>query len=516
MVELKQDHLGQWILYSLGRRDRQIKRSGKRIDLETIENAVLRCAGVSEAGCVQIPVHPMTSQDPVETGLTAIVVVAIATVKIGDLFDPIALEQRIRSALHAELPPLLRPNAIVVVQQSDASGSQNQLNVLESSPLPFLPHGRLPRTITGKIDRIELQRLCSAMRAKDAPAIAVPASNRTDVSAHAALRDPEQPELVLADEIRQVFVRVMPWVSWRSHDVISIDSDFHHLGGDSLLAAYIVSVLASLHSELDTDKLTVAAVLQHSTPRLLANWLRLHAGAQPPVQRPDIIAQAQLELTTSAMEVDKIAVDHTAAQLGSSSLDATCLLSAACVSRWARDSHLESMAWARHQVCVWATGSQPLLLDNTTADLPQSDAGQSAKDDTKSPHGSAPAWSVSMEKCVDASPLLFMTRSEEILSAWSTSVQGRANTHELCGNGCTCCRSPSCLAQSDAAFQQHVHSAAPSRGGRCVVLIGSHSGLFVCVDAATGATVWNNRLPDRIEATASMSQDRRRYSVVLF
>ena len=37
------------------------------------------------------------------------------------------------------------------------------------------------------------------------------------------------------------------------------------------------------------------------------------------------------------------------------------------------------------------------------------------------------------------------------------------------------------------------------------VYVGSHSGLFVCVDMASGDEIWREKFPDRIEASAAVS-----------
>jgi outer membrane protein assembly factor BamB len=42
--------------------------------------------------------------------------------------------------------------------------------------------------------------------------------------------------------------------------------------------------------------------------------------------------------------------------------------------------------------------------------------------------------------------------------------------------------------------------------GSALVYVGAHSGKFACVDVELGEELWTQQLPDRIEATASISE----------
>ena len=99
----------------------------------------------------------------------------------------------------------------------------------------------------------------------------------------------------------------------------------------------------------------------------------------------------------------------------------------------------------------------------------------------KAQHSSSIVWKVNTHKCVDASPLLVLTRQHELedgaghLPSFSSRSALKDDDADL-----------ACL---DA-----------------VVYVGSHSHVFMAVELATGKEVWCQELPDRIESSACVSR----------
>jgi amino acid adenylation domain-containing protein len=176
------------MLQFLGRRDRQIKLRGVRVELGEVEAALRRLPNVREAAAIA---HTFAPGD--------VRLVAYLVSVEGRTIDPVAL----RDALRQSLPDHLVPSMLV-------------------------PLAALPLTPNGKLDR----------RALEAPAI----ERRGLTSTAAATRAPRTP-------IETALVSI--WSEVLRLDQVGVEDDFFALGGHSLLAVQIVSrVRARLGIEL--------------------------------------------------------------------------------------------------------------------------------------------------------------------------------------------------------------------------------------------------------------------------
>lgn len=162
-----------------GRIDSQIKLRGYRIELEAIESCLARCEGVREAAVC-------VRGDGPQQGLAAFIVPA-------DPAAPPAFEV-LRTALTAALPVYMVPSRYAILTE-------------------------LPKSIGGKIRRDDLP--------------AAPAVERIEE------RDIRQPRDAVEACVVAAFERILDGAG-----TVSLDDDFFHdLGGSSLTAAQVVSLL---------------------------------------------------------------------------------------------------------------------------------------------------------------------------------------------------------------------------------------------------------------------------------
>ncbi|MEV6632799.1 non-ribosomal peptide synthetase [Actinoplanes sp. NPDC051470] len=186
----------------LGRADSQIKIRGFRIEPVEVEEALLSHPGVREAAVVPVPV-------PDGVRLAAYVVVSA----LGDQVTPRGLVAYLRDVV----PAYMIPSWFVTV-------------------------GGLPRTVTGKLDRLRLPTLDEA----DLPRLSGDSGEDDEPSA-----------------AEQHLIRI--WKSVLGLDSVTVDDDFFSLGGDSLR---ILRVLAEV--EAAGLGLTLTQLFEHTTIRELA------------------------------------------------------------------------------------------------------------------------------------------------------------------------------------------------------------------------------------------------------
>ncbi|WP_299033072.1 amino acid adenylation domain-containing protein [uncultured Pseudokineococcus sp.] len=171
-----------------GRRDRQVKLRGQRVELGEVETALRRLPGVREA---------------------AVEVVHEGRPRLVGLVAPRELDATgLREALAGVLPPAWVPDAVAVL---DA----------------------LPRVASGKLDRAALRR-----RAAEHVRAAAPGSAGSAHPADGAGTAASSRELAVLGVLREVL----------SEDGLGTDDDFFAAGGSSLLAARLVG---RLRAELD-------------------------------------------------------------------------------------------------------------------------------------------------------------------------------------------------------------------------------------------------------------------------
>lgn len=108
-----------------GRRDRQLKLSGHRVDLDGVESLLSYHPSVHEAALIAVPTDAGSNR-----------LVAFVVLKNSD-----ADSQNLKSFLSQKIPEYSRPGRIITID-------------------------RLPRTISGKIDRSVLSNLCDGYAAK--------------------------------------------------------------------------------------------------------------------------------------------------------------------------------------------------------------------------------------------------------------------------------------------------------------------------------------------------------------
>jgi non-ribosomal peptide synthetase-like protein len=195
-------------LYFHGRIDAQVKLRGYRVELGAVESALAHCRGVRAAGC--------TVQD--DAGRQTLVAFVVPS-------DPAAPPQAaaLKEALRATLPPYMVPWRI-----------------------GFL--GALPTTVGGKLDRKALPHLDEPRPEPHAPRV--------------------PPRDAVETRLDEAFREVL-----RRAEGVSIHDDFFtDLGGDSLSAAELITLL---REETATAALTVRDVYEARTVAELA----LRAGA---------------------------------------------------------------------------------------------------------------------------------------------------------------------------------------------------------------------------------------------
>jgi amino acid adenylation domain-containing protein len=224
---------GDGNLEFLGREDRQVKISGKRVELDAIE-ACLRHSGLTADAAVTSAlgadgvrkIHAyVTTRAPVTTladGATAA--------------GPDALVGEVRAFLKSELPDYMWPSSISVL---DA----------------------LPLSPTGKVDRSRL------------PPPAPPAATAVN-SASAA-----PPATARQAEIEALLLSV--WSEVLASPSVGVNDNLFDVGGTSL---NLIQVHAKI-SETLNDSVTVIDMFQHPRIRALARWMAERSTATAPAAR---------------------------------------------------------------------------------------------------------------------------------------------------------------------------------------------------------------------------------------
>ncbi len=203
-----------------GRRDRQVKVRGYRIELAEIEGRLAGHADVRDVAVV------VTGADAGSRRLLAAVV--------ADHED--GLVARLREALRAELPDYMVPALWVVTD-------------------------RLPYTSNGKVDVAELERRATAGDRGLPPAPAPAGTTRHgDGGGRGEDRGP-----VFEDVIAGVWREVLGTADF------GVQDPFFEIGGDSLLAG---RVHTRLRAELPDHPLRIVDIFQYPTVRALAEHLR--------------------------------------------------------------------------------------------------------------------------------------------------------------------------------------------------------------------------------------------------
>ncbi|KAK3259820.1 hypothetical protein CYMTET_31197 [Cymbomonas tetramitiformis] len=157
-----------------------------------------------------------------------------------------------------------------------------------------------------------------------------------------------------------------------------------------------------------------------------------------------------------------------------------------------------------------ATSAQPPITDAA----PQYSAGSPGDTREDSPRVVTgeilPAlemiWRVRLGKCVDASPLLLLRfaqhgcRPRRLPPGWPQVAGDVLLTERASG-------------EAEAATADVRHGAAEEENRELeaswVVVVGSHAGNVLCADADTGRVLWEVRLGERIESSATATRDGR-------
>ncbi len=201
-----------------GRIDAQVKIRGYRIELEAIEAQLMACAGVREAACKVQGTGPQQK-------IVAYIIAADAATPPG--FDAL------RSALHLTLPAYMVPSHFGLL-------------------------ARLPTSVGGKLNRAAL------------PVLEVQAPV------------PNEPILASKDSLEQKLTLAFQKILGTPSRVSTADDFFGGLGGDSLLAAQLISML---RDDPVTSSLTVRDVYEARTAAGLAKLARTAGESRPVLDR---------------------------------------------------------------------------------------------------------------------------------------------------------------------------------------------------------------------------------------
>lgn len=216
----------------LGRRDRQVKVRGQRIELGDVEAALLRVPEVASAACV----------------LSGERLTAFVTLRAGQ--DPGTDGGRVLAAVRASAPGHLVPHRVTVLDRMPANGN-------------------------GKVDHRTL--LTWAARPADQEAVEEPATADDDADRADGEAAPTaaRPSPLSAAAVRELVAEVLQVPS------VDDDADFFGAGGDSLGAMRLVS---RARGRFDAPDTSLREFLGDPTPRGLLDALR--AASRAPARRP--------------------------------------------------------------------------------------------------------------------------------------------------------------------------------------------------------------------------------------
>ena len=203
-----------------GRKDRQIKIRGQRVELEDVEHHIRHCfPGVKEAVVEQVMIPDGQRSEPSITAPSAVVQRLIACVWIClDTGETITNGNHDNS--HA-IELLQAPSSDF---HSAAAGTLAKLReALPGYMVPdvFVPINKVPRTVTGKLDRTRLREHICAMTPEDW---------HTYFAAQKGKRRPMETET--ASKLHAILIRLLDLPP----EEVGADDSFFHLGGDSILA----------------------------------------------------------------------------------------------------------------------------------------------------------------------------------------------------------------------------------------------------------------------------------------
>ncbi len=194
-------------LHYHGRIDSQVKLRGYRIELEAIEARLAECAGVREAAC-RIQGEAGQAQ--------------LAAFIVRESDDNSPSFDELKASLSATLPQYMVPSRFAFIAE-------------------------LPTTVGGKLNRAAL------------PMIEAPALNLNKESI--------APRNAMEEKLAAAISRVLRL----NHPVSVHDNFFHDLGGDSLNAAVLISLL---RDDPQTESVTVRDLYEHPTVAGLAQNVR--------------------------------------------------------------------------------------------------------------------------------------------------------------------------------------------------------------------------------------------------
>jgi acyl carrier protein len=177
----------------LGRRDRQVKIRGHRIETAEIEEVLKRHPAVREAAVLAIPASG-AADDPSTTSRLALAAF-VATSSSDDAIVP----DELREHVHGRLPAYMTPASVTVVDE-------------------------IPRLPNGKVDQAALRRSLGDP---------VPVRDRASTP---------------RNDYEKALVEV--WREVLGHDEIGIHDDFFALGGDSIASIRIVALAHRLGVEI--------------------------------------------------------------------------------------------------------------------------------------------------------------------------------------------------------------------------------------------------------------------------
>jgi amino acid adenylation domain-containing protein len=192
------------VIQFLGRSDSQVKLRGQRIELAEIESHIKRCIDAEQDVLVDILALKRTETDVITTILAAFIAPSPSSKSLpGDQHD-LNFATTISNRLKNTIPQHMVPNV-------------------------YIPMESLPRTTSGKMDRVALKRYCQQWTFDDLAVF------------QAQKQAPSRPFSMSEALLRRV------WSETLGVDPIQIhhDDDFVRLGGNSIDA---MKVVASLHN----------------------------------------------------------------------------------------------------------------------------------------------------------------------------------------------------------------------------------------------------------------------------
>jgi amino acid adenylation domain-containing protein len=254
LVRLRGDGLAEMV----GRKDRQIKIRGFRVNLCEAEAVLRDCPGVADAAVIA------RRQGEEATGL-------VAFVAPRDSSDATLVAQ-LKKELAARLPAYMRPGDIRTI-------------------------GAIPHLPGFKPDILELERLAASPRLPSfKPDLKMLQSLETSISTKAAplAQPPEAPATELEEKVLSI------WRQLLNLDDLGVSDNFFDKGGDSILA---MTLMLEIESQLGLQ-ISLDTIFDHPTVREICISLSESIESKPAVVLPLRSGQSQktLYFTHSAFE----------------------------------------------------------------------------------------------------------------------------------------------------------------------------------------------------------------------